>query len=137
MLTREQLDAFLYLAYGSLPLIIARPELHKLGFVKEGALKKSLENSNHLLPVLSEVTLLSKKDHQVMHLLFDEKMGGTIDGPLNWYRTRKVNHDEDKGKSFFYFFLEKNDINIAIDNCCNHTHKFPRPDIKDATRIAI
>lgn len=77
-------------------MIKANPELKKVGFVKENQLEKTLGISPNFFSSLAKASLLSKNDLQVLRLTFDEKAGGTIDGPLNWYRTRKVNFEEDK-----------------------------------------
>jgi len=69
-----------------------------MGFVQEGLLEKSLEEGSTDLSTLSRVAPLTQSDLTMLHLLFDEKMGGDIDGPLNWYRTRRVNYEEDKGE---------------------------------------
>lgn len=69
-----------------------------MGFVKEGLLEKSLEEGSASLDVLSKVAPLTARDMQVLLTLFDERKGGEIEGPLNWYRSRKVNYDEDKGE---------------------------------------
>jgi hypothetical protein len=62
--------------------------------------EKGLGNSEDVRSKLTKVSLLSEKDLHILRLSFDEKAGGTIDGPLNWYRTRKVNHEEDQGEPF-------------------------------------
>jgi hypothetical protein len=69
-----------------------------MGFVQAGLLKQSLEEGSIDLSTLSKVAPLDADDLQVLRLLFDERMGGSIDGPLNWYRTRKVNYEEEKGE---------------------------------------
>lgn len=69
-----------------------------MGFVKEGLLKKSLQDGTDNLSKIEEVSSLTPKDLKLFHLLFDEKLGGDINGPLNWYRTRKIVHEEDKGE---------------------------------------
>ena len=69
----------------------------RMGFVKEGLLETALEEGSTDLASLAPMAALTTTDMQVLRLLFDEKTGGSIDGPLNWYRCRKVHHEEDKG----------------------------------------
>jgi hypothetical protein len=95
-----QLDSFLYRIYATPGLVQNQPQLAgKLGFVKEGLLEKSLEEGSTSLSQLATIAPLTKSDMQVMHLLFDDTMGGQMNGPLNWYRTRRVHYQEDQGEN--------------------------------------
>ncbi|UZJ54038.1 hypothetical protein CBS101457_003358 [Exobasidium rhododendri] len=94
---QKNLDSFLYRIYASPSLVKAAPQLaRKMGFVQAGLLEKSLEEGSTDLSLLAKVAPLDSDDLQMLHLLFDENKGGGMDGPLNWYRTRRVNHEEDQ-----------------------------------------
>lgn len=45
----------------------------------------------------ADANLLTAREREVFNFLFDPKRGGSFDGPLNWYRTRKVVYDEERG----------------------------------------
>lgn len=53
---------------------------------------------NQLSPVIHQAGLLTPREKLVFHFLFDPKHGGSMDGPLSWYRTRKVTFDEERGE---------------------------------------
>ena len=67
-----------------------------------GSLEKFLVSSGSAKTSLDELLertslLKTAEDRAVFERLFDPQRGGaSIDGALNWYRTRKVNFDEDR-----------------------------------------
>jgi hypothetical protein len=95
----HQLEAFLSLVYASPTLLQSNPELKKMNFDGWNQMDKILSSNPEVGKALSKASLLSEENSKILHLTFDEKAGGSIDGPLNWYRNRRVNFEEDKGRS--------------------------------------